>query len=71
MHLELHQLVGSFYLKESYMNNRHVDTLVRTEFLDDNDFLITEESELLRKVSVSDIEKFLSYSSPINFSPRS
>ena len=29
------------------MNNRHVDTLVRTEFLDDTDFLITEESELL------------------------
>lgn len=53
------------------MNNRHVDTLVRTEFLDDGDFLITEESELLRKVSVSDVEKFLSYSSFLNHSPRS
>ena len=53
------------------MNNRHVDTLVRTEFLDDNDFLITEESELLRKISVSTLETILSFSSPINFSPRS
>lgn len=53
------------------MNNRHVDTLVRTEFLDDNDFLITEESELLRKVSVSTLETILSFSSPINSSPRS
>ena len=53
------------------MNNRHVDTLVRTEFLDDNDFLITEESELLRKISVSTLETVLSFSSPINFSPRS
>jgi hypothetical protein len=53
------------------MNNRHVDTLVRTEFLDDNDFLITEESELLRKISVSTLETILSFSSSINSSPRS
>lgn len=53
------------------MNNRHVDTLVRTEFLDDNDFLITEENELLRKISVSTLETILSFSSSINSSPRS
>jgi hypothetical protein len=52
------------------MNNRHVDSLVRTEFLDDDDFLITEENELLRKVSVLTLEKTLSYSSPINNTPR-
>lgn len=44
MQLGLHWLVGFFYLKESYMNNRHVDTLTETAYLKDDDYLITEEN---------------------------
>lgn len=53
------------------MNNRHVDTLPRTTYLKDTDFLITEEDSLLRKISVKNIEKMLLYSVPLNSTPDS
>lgn len=51
------------------MSRRHVDNLVATETLKDTDFLITEENDYLRKVSVATVKDIFKKSSSVMVSP--
>lgn len=51
------------------MGTRHVDSLALTSYLLDDDYILTEENDLLRKIKVSDVSKAVQYSHSLMSTP--